>query len=210
MFVKFKKWFNTHRSNIAITLFIVSIIILLTSLITKNVKPAITTFGCALTTIGMILTLFDKDHSKKRGFEVVREDKRKSSYFHIPTRSTSHSAAYDFYCNDDYVIQPNEIIKIWTDVKAYMKSDEVLILNVRSSMGGKFMLANTQGWVDSDYYGNIENDGNICLMLKNISNETQSLEKGSRVVQGMFIKYLIIDNDDTTAKRKGGLGSSGQ
>ena len=210
MFIKFKKWFNAYRSNIAITLFIISIIILLTSLITRNVKPVITTLGCALTTIGMILTLFDKDHSKKRGFEVVREDKRKSGYFHIPTRSTSHSAAYDFYCNNDYVIQPNEIIKIWTDVKAYMKSDEVLILNVRSSMGGKFMLANTQGWVDSDYYSNIENDGNIGIFLKNISNESQKLEKGSRIAQGLFTKYLTVDNDDVTTMRVGGWGSSGK
>ena len=209
MFIKFKKWFNAHRSNIAITLFIISIIILLTSLITRNVKPVITTLGCTLTTIGMILTLYDKD-SKKRGFEVVREDKRKSGYFHIPTRSTSHSAAYDFYCNDDYIVQPNEVVKIWTDVKAYMKSDEVLILNVRSSMGGKFMLANTQGWVDSDYYNNTDNDGNIGIFLKNISNESQKLEKGSRIAQGMFIKYLTVDNDNVTTKRVGGFGSSGQ
>ena len=210
MFKKFKNWFNSHRNSIAIILFIISIIVLTTILITRNVRPAITTFGCALTTIGMILTLFDKDHSRKRGFEVVREDKRKSGYFHIPTRSTSHSAAYDFYCNDDYIIQPNEIIKIWTDIKAYMKSDEVLILNVRSSMGDRFMLANTQGWIDSDYYGNPNNDGNICLMLKNISNKTQTLEKGSRLIQGMFIKYLIIDNDNTTTQRIGGWGSSGK
>ena len=210
MFKKFKNWFNTHRNNIAITFFLISIIILTTSLITKNVRPAITILGCALTTIGMILTLYDKD-DRKRGFEIVRENKRKSEkYFHTPTRSTAHSAAYDFYCNDDYIVQPNDVVKIWTDVKAYMKSDEVLILNVRSSMGGKFMLANTQGWVDSDYYSNIENDGNIGIFLKNISNEPQKLEKGSRIAQGMFIKYLTVDNDNVTTKRVGGFGSSGQ
>ena len=47
-------------------------------------------------------------------------------------------------------------------------------------------------------------------MLKNISNKTQTLEKGSRLIQGMFIKYLVIDNDNTTTKRTGGFGSSGR
>ena len=209
MFKRFKNWFNTHRNSIAIVLFIISIIILTTSLITRNVRPAITTLGYAMTTIGMVLTLYDKD-SKKRGFEVIKDDKRKSDYIAIPTRATKNSAAYDFYCNDDYIVQPNEIIKIWTDIKAYMQEDEILILNVRSSIGGKFMLANTQGWVDSDYYENPDNDGNIGIFLKNISNEPQKLEKGSRIAQAMFTKYLIVDNDDVTTMRVGGWGSSGQ
>ena len=209
MFKRFKNWFNTHRNSIAIVLFIISIIILTTSLITRNVRPAITTLGYAMTTIGMVLTLYDKD-SKKRGFEVIKDDKRKSDYIAIPTRATKNSAAYDFYCNDDYIVQPNEIIKIWTDIKAYMQEDEILILNVRSSIGGKFMLANTQGWVDSDYYENPDNDGNIGIFLKNISNEPQKLEKGNRIAQAMFTKYLTIDNDDVTTKRVGGFGSSGR
>lgn len=53
--------------------------------------------------------------------------------------------AYDFYANMNYTIVPGEICKIWTDVKAYMNDDEGLIINVRSSMGGKFMLANKRG-----------------------------------------------------------------
>lgn len=209
MFEKFRNWFNTHRNEIAIVLLATSAVILIINLVTKNIKPVITTVGCMMTTVGVVLTLYDKD-SRKRGFEIVDENKRKSKYFHTPTRSTSHSAAYDFYCNDDYTIQPNEIVKIWTDVKAYMQDDEVLILNVRSSMGGKFMLANTQGWVDSDYYSNPDNDGNIGIFLKNISNESQKLEKGNRIAQGMFVKYLTIDNDDVATMRVGGFGSSGQ
>ena len=198
-----------NKSNIAIILFIASIIILVTSLITKNVNPIITTLGCTMTTIGMMLTLYDKDN-KKRGFEIVKDSKRKSDFVAIPSRATEGSAGYDFCCNADYEVQPNEVIKIWTDLKAYMQKDEVLILNVRSSMGGKFMLANTQGWIDSDYYGNDENDGNIGIYLKNISNEPQKLEKGSRIAQGIFVKYLTIDNDNVTIKRKGGFGSSGR
>ena len=80
-----------------------------------------------------------------RGFEVVTDNKRKTTgEVTLPTRATSKAMAYDFYANDTYTVKPNEIAKIWTDVKAYMQDNECLIINVRSSMGGKFMLANSQ------------------------------------------------------------------
>ena len=90
-------------------------------------------------------------NNKTRGFEVVVEGKRKNPDVEIklPTRGTSKAMAYDFYAPKDYEVKPNEMVKIWTDVKAYMGDTECLILNVRSSMGGKFMLANSQGWIDA-------------------------------------------------------------
>ena len=108
--------------------------------------------------------------NRTRGFEIVRDDARKfaDKEIQLPTRGTSKAMAYDFYANDDYVVAPGEVAKVWTDVKSYMGDNECLILNVRSSMGGKYMLANTIGIVDSDYYGNPDNDGNIGFFLKNI------------------------------------------
>lgn len=206
---KFKDWFNNHRNTIGFILLITSIIILTTSLITRNIKPVITIIGWIITMAGMILVYYDKN-IKKRGFEIVKEDMRKSNYVAIPTRATKNSAAYDFYCNEDYVVKPNEIVKIWTDVKAYMQEDEFLMLDVRSSMGGKFMLANTIGIVDSDYYENPDNDGNICIILKNISNEVQHIKRNDRIVQGIYMQYLTIDNDNINKVRNGGIGSSGQ
>jgi dUTP pyrophosphatase len=76
-------------------------------------------------------------------------------------------------------------------------------------MGGKFMLANTQGWIDGDYYGNPTNDGNIGIFLKNISNEELIIHKGDRIAQGAFFNFLTADNDNVTAERKGGFGSTG-
>ena len=144
-----------------------------------------------------------------RGFEVVRHDMRKTDgEVTLPTRGTSRAMAYDFYANTNYTVKPNEIVKIWTDVKAYMGDNECLILNVRSSMGGKFMLANSQGWIDSDFYGNESNDGNIGVFLKNISNETLEIKRGDRIAQGAFFNFLIADNGNTDIKRKGGFGST--
>lgn len=148
---------------------------------------------------------------KTRGFELVREDKKKTTgKTTLPTRGTSKAMAYDLYSNDTYKAKPNEIIKIWTDVKAYMQDNECLIINVRSSMGGKWMLANTTGWIDSDYYSNEGNDGNIGVFLKNISDEELVINKGDRIAQAAFFTFLVADNGNTDAVRTGGFGSTGK
>ncbi len=144
-----------------------------------------------------------------RRFREIKEDMKKTvDKVKLPTRATQYSVGYDFYANTDYKVKPNEIAKIWTDVKAEMETDDALLLNVRSSMGGKFMLANSQGWVESDYYSNPQNDGNLGFFLLNISNETQHIKKGDRIGQGLFVKYLITDDDIATNKRVGGFGST--
>ena len=147
--------------------------------------------------------------AKIRGFEVVREEKRKTEgSVTLPTQGTRGAMAYDFYANKDYVIQPGEVGKIWTDVKSYMRLGECLILNVSSSMGGKFMLANTAGWIDSDYYENPDNDGNIGIFLLNISKSEIEIKKGDRIAQGAFFNYLSADTGNTDNERVGGFGST--
>lgn len=158
-------------------------------------------------------SVFDSkvEQPKIRGFKVVSPNMRKTTEEVIlPTRSTKKAMAYDFYANDNYIVEPNQTVKIWTDVKAYMREDEGLILNIRSSMGGKFMLANTQGWIDSDYYSNESNDGNIGIFLINISDSPIEILRGARVAQGMFINFLVADNGNTDNERVGGFGSSGK
>ena len=148
---------------------------------------------------------------RTRGFEVVTDSKRKTTgEITLPTRGTSKAMAYDFYANDTYTVKPNEIAKIWTDVKAYMQDNECLIINVRSSMGGKFMLANSQGWVDSDYFSNENNDGNTGVFLKNISDNIITINKGDRIAQGAFFNFLVADNGNADKTRLGGFGSSGK
>lgn len=146
---------------------------------------------------------------RTRGFELVREDMRRTTDTpKLPTRGTSKAMAYDFYANATYTAKPNEIVKIWTDVKAYMQDNECLVLNVRSSMGGKWMLANSQGWIDADYFSNPDNDGNLGVFLKNISDKELTIEKGDRIAQGAFFNFLVADNGNSDAVRTGGFGST--
>ena len=70
-----------------------------------------------------------------RKFEAIPDNLRKTEgTIKLPQRMTEKSAGYDFFANATYSIKPNEIVKVWTDVRAFMNDDEVLILDVRSSM----------------------------------------------------------------------------
>lgn len=126
----------------------------------------------------------------------------------LPERMSTGSAGYDFYSKYSVSVEPGEVVKIWTDVKAEMNPEEVLLLVVRSSMGGKFMMANTVGVIDSDYFSNPDNDGNIGIFLKNISSKKQFIFSGDRVAQGIFLNYLTAENGNLDCKRNGGFGST--
>lgn len=145
-----------------------------------------------------------------RGFEVVRSNARKSDgEIQLPVRSDPRSAGYDFYSPVDIVIPPNENRLFFTDVKAYMQDDEVLMLYVRSSMGKiPVVIANGTGIIDASYYNNPDNDGNIGFRLLNLGKEDYVIHRGDRIGQGVFMKYLITDDDNATGERTGGFGST--
>ena len=144
---------------------------------------------------------------KIRGFLVVKNElrKHKDVDIQLPLRGTSKAMAYDFFSPVDMIIKPNQVGKIWTDVSAYMQDNECLILNIRSSQGGKVMLSNVQGWIDADYEGR-----NIGVFLKNIGEEDYVIKKGDRIAQGAFFNFLISDNGNTDTVRTGGFGSTGK
>ena len=128
----------------------------------------------------------------------------------IPTRKTRNSAGYDFVSFADLEILPGEMKMVPTGVKAAMGDDEYLAIIVRSSIAIKHgvHLYNQVGIVDSDYYNNDSNEGHIWVPLKNDSNEVFMISKGSAFAQGIFTRYLLVDNDDTNSIRKGGIGST--
>ena len=147
-----------------------------------------------------------------RGFVVVKDQHRTTDVeIKLPVRSDPRSAGYDFYSPVDIVIPPNESRLLFTDVKAYMEDDEVLMLYVRSSMGKiPVVIANGTGIIDSSYYNNPDNDGNIGFRLLNLGKEDYVIHRGDRIGQGVFTKYLIADDDNATGDRVGGFGSSGK
>lgn len=147
-----------------------------------------------------------------RYFEVVKNEHRKTDVnIKLPTRADKNSAGYDFYSPVNITIMPGESKLFFTDVKACMNDDEVLKLYVRSSMGKvPVVIANGTGIIDASYFGNPDNDGNIGFRLLNLGDEPYAINIGDRIVQGVFSKYLITDDDSASGDRVGGFGSSGK
>lgn len=150
---------------------------------------------------------------KIRGFEVVGDNfrKNKSVDITLPTRGSKYSAGYDFYSPIDIEIQPHSKVCVWSDIKAYMRENEVLMLYVRSSIGIKrgLRLSNGTGIIDKDYYSNPDNDGNIGISLHNYTDEIVKISKGERICQGIFIPFLVADDGNSDNDRTGGIGSTG-
>ena len=144
-----------------------------------------------------------------RGFEKVNE--YANIDFLLPMRKTNYSAGYDFYLPEDVVLKAGKVNIVPTGIKAYMQDTEYLGVHLRSSIAMKMCLTmiNNQGIIDSDYYNNEENEGHILIALINMGKEEVQLEKGERVAQGIFSKYLIATDDDATGIRTGGIGSTG-
>lgn len=155
------------------------------------------------------------DKHKQHGQTVTIHGKTQTIYpdTQLPVRADARSAGYDFFSPVDLKLLPAQKTILMTNVKAYMQEDEVLKLYPRSSMGIKkgLMLSNTVGVIDSSYYNNENNEGNIGLPLLNTSGVTIEIKRGERIAQGVFIKYLMADNDATLSDtRVGGMGSSGE
>ena len=126
----------------------------------------------------------------------------------LPTRATSRSAGYDFYMPETVTLPPHKVVLIKSGITAYMNDDEYLQMQVRSSLALKYGLSfvNGVGIIDADYAGR-----EIGFIFMNLGKEPLTLEKDTRVVQGIFKKYYITDDDSPlSGERSGGFGSTGE
>lgn len=97
-----------------------------------------------------------------------------------------------------------------TGLKCYLPDNCYLELSVRSSTPLKYwlVLANGVGVIDGDYVDNPDNEGEIFLQLINLSPLPIQLKKGDVIGQGIVKPYCFNDDEEITAERKGGFGST--
>lgn len=153
-----------------------------------------------------------------RGFEVVT--KYEEAGLNLPKRSTMLAAGYDFEAAEDKVIPARGLqeslkpVLVSTGIKAYMQEGEYLQLVSRSSgpIKKKLMMPNGVGVVDADYYNNEKNEGEIFFQFLNFGDEDLQIKKGDRIGQGLFLPFLLADQDadDIKIVRAGGFGSTGE
>ena len=139
-----------------------------------------------------------------RKFEKVN---RIEGEIELPKRSTAKSGGYDFVAIEDTMVAYSGVTYVKTGIKAKFPDDEILMLCNRSSNPKKkeLVLMNGVGIVDSDYYGNPDNDGEICFAFKSLNPTGTFIKAGEKLGQGIFIKYGVTDDDNASGERTGRL-----
>lgn len=134
----------------------------------------------------------------------IKDDKNLYDSYNLPKRSTKYAAGYDFEAIESFTIKPGEIKKIPTGIKATMENDEVLLLIDRSSQGFKFniRMCNQVGVIDKDYYNNKDNEGHIWIKLQNEGDKDYVVREKDGIIQGLFVKYLLTDDDNKPIKER--------
>ena len=156
---------------------------------------------------------FEQFNTAWKGIFLADDAEIKSIYENIklPTRATSGSAGYDFFTPIAITLRPKENILLPTGVRVKIEEGWFLGIMPKSGLGFKYRLQmdNTIGVIDSDYYYS-DNEGHIFVKLTNDSNTDKVLElqASASVCQGIFIPYGLTYEDNATAKRNGGLGST--
>ena len=125
----------------------------------------------------------------------------------LPERATKGSAGYDISASESVIIEPGEIKLVPTGLAVQMEQDDVMLLIDRSSNPRKrgIVLSNSVGVIDHDYFPN-----EFMGMFTNITDQPVTIEIGQRIMQAVFVKYGLVDNDNAKGRRTGGFGSTGE
>ena len=162
------------------------------------------------------LPLPERKTSKSAGYDfVVAEDIIVPSYLKMIEQLKTFTAANEPLTLDEIgQITKTSKLKptlVSTGMKCHMEDNQYLEISVRSSCPLKnwLIMANGSGKIDSDYYGNPDNDGEIFFQIINLSPFDIILHQGDRIGQGIIYNYLITDGDKAEGIRQGGFGSTG-
>ena len=146
--------------------------------------------------------------------KVSREQYEKDSSYDwdsvlLPKRATAGSAGYDFFAPADIELRPGETLSVPTGIRARIDAGWVLMLFPRSGLGFRYRLQlnNTVGVVDSDYFDAL-NEGHIFIKLHNAGDRAVRVAAGEAFAQGVFVPFGLTEDDDASARRTGGFGST--
>lgn len=128
----------------------------------------------------------------------------------LPQYETKGAAGFDFRARETITIAPRTVGYVPLNLAIATPKDHVLLVAARGSTHKHGLLPiHGVGIGDSDFRG----DGDEYKMpLYNFTDKPVVVEKGTRIAQGIFVKFTQAtwkEVSKMTAKTRGGFGSTG-
>ena len=199
---------------------------------TKSTKPAVATVPNEVNPeeIDRYFTFRKVAKFRKVSFEQFKADMiscgfnlpdtdMKAAYdaIKLPARATEGSAGYDFFSPIPFSLRNMTVaprgITFPTGIQCELHPDFCLFMIPKSGLGIReySRLGNCTGLIDRDYIFS-DNEGDIFVNLRSDipGNPPVDIHVGQAVCQGVILPFGTTDDDETTEKRNGGLGSTGK
>lgn len=126
----------------------------------------------------------------------------------IPSYSNPHDAGMDFYSLETITLKPMQRHAFPTGISMAIPNGFVGLFWDKSGLASKHGLKTMAGVIDSGYRGEIK------IVVKNLSDELYTVEKGKKIAQ-MLIQpierrdIIEVKELDDTVRGDGGFGSTG-
>lgn len=129
----------------------------------------------------------------------------------LPEYHSAESAGFDIAAGEGVIVQPGEVKKIRSGLIIEAPKDYFLMLTCRSSLSSKkgLHLANGVGTIDRDFSGP---EDEFQIIVHNFTQAPVVVNKGERLVQGIFLPVSQVEWEETEQIRdssRGGIGSTG-
>ncbi len=128
----------------------------------------------------------------------------------LPRYQTEGAAAFDLTARVEVIIEPKSIGYVPVNVAVETPHDHFLLVAARSGTHKKgLIIANGIGIIDPDFRGN---EDEIKVVYYNFTDKAVSIEKGERIAQAIFVKFLRPEWEEADildGKTRGGFGSTG-
>ena len=128
----------------------------------------------------------------------------------LPEYQTSGAAWFDLAARERVVIPAHKVAYVPLNVAIAPPTGHFLLLAARSSLQKRGLtMANGVGIGDADFSGN---EDEYRAALRNFTDSDVVVERGDRIVQGLFIPVTHVDFvevEEMDKKTRGGFGSTG-
>lgn len=129
----------------------------------------------------------------------------------LPEYKTRGAAGFDMIARETVTIEPNTVGYVSLNVAVGTPKDHFLILAARSSTHKLGLLPiHGIGIGDPDFRGD---EDEYKMPLYNFTNKKVRVQKGTRIAQGLFVKFVKANWQEVAKmknKTRGGFGTTGR